>query len=174
MAGIVHIVSVFALPEVAPKNAFARLSALAKPGRMTLLPPARPGPGLVPFEDPAIVQGVCLYDVSQMPLRLRASVDSSSLMTLSFRTAGGRIFYAMTDRAAVRGKIDILILSPEELDDVEANDDDDAPPQELRLISRTPTGFVLVNSLVEHSGDRAAAEARLKAVSCEPEKPSEN
>jgi uncharacterized membrane protein len=36
IAGITHIVAVFALPEIAAKDTYARISELAKPGQLTI------------------------------------------------------------------------------------------------------------------------------------------
>ncbi|MEJ0095952.1 MAG: hypothetical protein WDN46_21840 [Methylocella sp.] len=169
-AGIVHIVSIFALPDFEGKDAFVRLSALAKPAELTLLPRPSPGKAFMPFSDPALAQGVCLFDLSQNPLRLHGEIEGDAMLTLSFRTPTGEIFYSMTDRAAQHGKIDVLILTPEQLESLQAEeDDDDEPPQELRLLAPTRRGFVLINALSAFPSERQDAEQRVKAISCEPE-----
>ncbi len=167
VAGLVHIVSVFALPELAKKDAYSRLSALAPLGQLTVLPQALPGREYAPFEDPALVQGVCLFDLDQGPLELSADIESEGLLTFSFRTRTGRVFYSMTDRAASHGKIDVLVLTPKQLDAVEATDDEEELPQELRLTPPQKTGFVLINALVAFPSERANVEAKVKAMSCD-------
>src|ERR1700674_4163116 len=96
IAGITHIVAVFALPEIAA----TRISELAKPGQLTILPPSRPDKQGMPFADPAMVQSVCPFDLSQGNLRLHADVEGGRLLTFSFRTSAGQAFYSMTDLAA--------------------------------------------------------------------------
>jgi uncharacterized membrane protein len=175
VAGIVHVLAIFAMPDFEGKNTLAGLSALAKRAELTLLP--RPGPGkeFIPFSDPALAQGVCLFDLTQRPLRLHGEIDGDEMLTLSFRTPGGEIFYSMTDRAAQHGKIDVLVLTPEQLESLEAGDDDDAgAPQELRLLAPTKKGFVLVNSLAAFPSERQNAEDRVKAVSCELEETAQD
>jgi uncharacterized membrane protein len=173
-AGLVHLVSVFAMPQLAPHDAFARLSALAKSNQPSLLPRALPGQELTPFEDPALAQAVCLFDLAQGSLRVRATLAYDELLTLSFRSRTGRVFYAMTDKAAVRGKIDIRVLTAEQLDAVQAEDDEDNPPQELRLVAPQTKGFVLIDALAPHPSERAAAEARALSVNCAPEAIAQN
>lgn len=174
VAGIVHLASIFAMPEVAPHDAYARLSALAQPNQTVLLPPETPGHELAPFEDPAMAQAVCMFDLTHGSVRLRAQLDRDSLVTLSFRSRTGRVFYAMTDRATVRGAIDIHLLTPTQLQAVQADDDEDNPPQELRLVAPQTKGFVLIGALVRYPSERAAAEARALSVSCAPEAVAQN
>ena len=165
VAGIVHIVSIFAMPRLAPRDAFARMSALTAPHRMTLLPAATPEAG-GPFDDPAFAQGVCRYDLSQGPVRLRATLPPDALMLLSFHARQGQIFYSMTDRSATRGKLDVLLVTRRQLDVVEANDPEDELPQDLRIIAPTLEGFLLLRALAEFPGERDDAQKRILSIFC--------
>ncbi len=170
VAGIVHILAVFNLPKLARNGPFGRVAALTRPAGMTPLPRVGPGAEWAPFSDPALAQGACLFDLTHNPMRLSGEIAGDRMLTLSFRTTSGDVFYSMTDRAAQRGRIDVLLLTAEQLDDLEAETDDDEPaPQELRLVAPTTKGFVLVNSLAAFPSQRSEAEQRVKAISCEPE-----
>jgi uncharacterized membrane protein len=170
VAGSVHIVAIFALPDFEEKAAFTRVSALGKPAQLTLLARLGPGVGFAPFSDPAMAQGVCLFDLSQGPLRVHGDVDADRMITLSFRTPAGRIFYSMSDRAAQHGKIDVLVLSAEQLESLEAEDDEeDDAVQALRLVAPTQRGVVLINSLAVLPSEWPEAEQRVKALSCDTE-----
>ncbi len=167
IACFVHIISIFALPELAQKDAFSRLSAMAQPGHLFLLPPPVPGHEFAPFEDPAAVQAACLYNLDRGPLEFSADLVSDGLLSFSFRTATGRVFYSMTDKAASHGKLDALILTAKQLEDVEADDDEDELPQELRLVAPQNKGFVLINALVPYPSARAEIESLVKSMTCE-------
>jgi uncharacterized membrane protein len=170
VAGIVHILAVFNLPSLERNDPLARIAALTKTGGLALLPRVSPGAEWAPFSDPALAQGACLFDLTHSPMRLRGEIDGDRMLTLSFRTAGGDIFYSMTDRAAQRGRIDVLVLTADQLENLEAETDEDAPaPQELRLVAPTTKGFVLVNALAAFPSQRIEAEQRVKAIACEPE-----
>ncbi len=174
VAALAHILAVFNLPKLQGKDPYSRLAALAKAGEMTLLPQPGPGSGWAPFADPAVAQAACLYDLSRNPARLTAEIDGDRMLTLSFRTPAGDVFYSMTDRAAQRGKIDVLILTADQLEDLEAaTKDDEEAPQELRLVAPTIKGFVLVNALAVFPSEKLEAEERVKAVRCAPEAASE-
>ncbi len=169
VAGFTHIVAVFALPELAAKETFARISELAKPGRLTLLPPSSPDRQILPFADPAMVHSVCPFDLSQGGFRLHADVEGGRLLTFSFRTAAGQVFYSMTDLAAQQGKIDVVVLTAAQLEIVEAGDDEDDPSQDLRLVAPEPHGFVFVSALAAYPSERADAQERVKPVDCADE-----
>ena len=176
VAGLTHLVAILLLPDVATRDAFDLLAArgprkdgAARDG-MALLPPARPGDTLIPFRDPAAVQGLCFFDLAKAPVRVRTTVGEGRLLSLSFRTRDGRVFYSMTDRAALRGTIDIRLVTPAQLETVADGDDEDAGlPEELRLKAPATTGLVIATALIARPGDRADAEARIKAIACKPE-----
>ncbi len=174
IAGFVHLISILAMPNLAPHDAFTRLSAFAKSNQPVLLPRPLPGQEITPFEDPAVAQAVCLFDLTHGPLRVRAALRQDALLTLSFRSRTGRVFYSMTDKAAVRGKIDIRVLTAAQLQAVQAEDDEDNPPQELRLVAPQMKGFVLIAALAPHPSERAAAEALATSVVCAPETIAQN
>ena len=174
VAGLTHLVAILLLPNVATRDAYDLLAARSPhngaPNGMALLPPARPGDTLIPFRDPAAVQGLCFFDLAKAPVRVRTKVGEGRLLTLSFRTRGGRIFYSMTDRAALRGTIDIRLVTPAQLETVVDGDDEDAGlPEELRLKAPATTGLMIVTALIARPGDRADAEARISAIECKPE-----
>lgn len=171
IAGIVHIVSVLLMPELAPRDAFARLTAAAKNAEttndgVTILAAAGPGEEIAPFEDPALAEGVCLFDLSKGLLRVRANAESEDFLAISFHARTGRIFHAMTDRSAIKGKIDIVVGDARQIEALES-EDEDAPAHEVRVASPTKNGFVLIRSLAKRATDRDRAERRVRAVSCQ-------
>lgn len=169
VAGIVHIVSVLLMPAVAPRDAYARLLAATKgapANTLFILPPTKPGAEPLPFEDPAFAEAVCLYDLSKGLLRVATDAEGEDYLALSFHARAGRIFHAITDRAAIKGKIDVVIGDARQIDALQAASEE-APPQEVRLVAPTKRGFVLVRSLARRPSDRARARARLDAVTCQ-------
>lgn len=172
IAGVVHIVSVLLMPTVAPRDALARLAEVARTteptnGGVVLLPAMTPGAETLPFEDPAFAEGVCVFDLSKGLLRVRANADGEDYLGLSFHAHAGRIFHAMTDRSAIKGKIDIVVGDARQIDALESADDEDAPPQEVRLTAPTKRGFVLIRSFAKRPSDEERARDRLRSVSCE-------
>ena len=170
VTALTHLIAILILPRLAPRDAAHRLAPLLASDHMTLLPPAGPASMLIPFGDAAVVQSACFFDLTASPARIRASVEEGKLLTLSFRTREGQIFYAMTDRAALHGSIDIRLVSDEQLQAVEAGDDEDQGlPTELRLKAPSQRGMVVATALVARPAERQDAESRVKAVECHPE-----
>jgi uncharacterized membrane protein len=177
VAGVVHIVAILVMPRVAPHDAYAKFVAIAKPEQMTLLPRAEPGHQMAPYEDPAFAQAVCLYDLTSGPVHLHADLPDNRLLTISFRTRTGEIFYSMTDRASLHGTIDVTIMTQPQLDatdDDDSDEDNDQPLKELRLVAPDSKGFILVDALSTYPSERAAAEADVKSVACAPETVAQN
>lgn len=170
LAGIVHILCILALPRLASSDAFTRLSAFVKPAGMTLLPRSGPDARMLPFADPAIARGACLFDLSKAALRLHGTVEEGQLTTFSFRTSDGLVFYSMTDRAAQRGDIVVLVLTQAQLDAIESEaTDEEQPSQELRLVAPNARGIILVDALAALPGEWARAAHRVEQMTCESE-----
>lgn len=171
VAGLTHLSAVLLLPNVATRDAYDLLASQDfRRNAMTLLAPSRPGDKLIPFRDPAAVQGLCFFDLAKAPVRVKTKTEEGRLLTLSFRSRDGRIFYSMTDRAALHGAIDIRLVTPAQLEEVTAGDDEDAGlPEELRLKSPTTSGLMVATALIARPSERADAEARIKAIECKAE-----
>jgi uncharacterized membrane protein len=175
IAAIVHLVTVLLIPAVAPRDAYARLleaakSAQAAPGGVLLLSAAESGgEAPLPFEDPAMVEGVCLFNLSNGLLHVRANADGEedNFLGLSFHSAGGAIFHAMTDRASIKGKIDVILGDARQIEELEADDGDEPPPEEIRITAPSQRGFVLIRSLAKRPSDLARARAAVASVNCE-------
>lgn len=170
VAALTHWTAILLLPSIAPGDAYHRLMAAYGGPGMILLPPAKPGDRVIPFRDPAAVQGICFFDLAKAPVRIKTNIEEGRMLSLSFRTRTGKIFYSMTDRGALDRKIDVRLVSEAQLADLEARDDETkAPPPELRLQAPTATGLVVATALVTRPGERDGAETRIKGVTCQPE-----
>lgn len=169
VAGIVHIGSVLLMPTVAPRDAYARVVAAvgaAPVNKLVVLPPMAPGTEALPFEDPAFAEAVCVYDLSQGMLRVATNADGEDYLALSFHARAGRVFHAITDRAAIKGKIDVVIGDARQMDALQGASEE-SPPQEVRITAPTKRGFVLVRAFAKRPSDQARARARIAGVTCE-------
>lgn len=171
VAALTHLVAILLIPHVATEDAYHALAARGGLNKTTLLASSRPGDRLIPFRDPATVQGVCLFDVSKAPIRVKTRVADGQLLTLSFRTPEGKVFYSMTDRAAYRDTIDIRLVTADQLAAIEDADTntDDGPPTELRLKVPEARGLMVATALVARPSERHDAETRVEAITCAPE-----
>ena len=76
----------------------------------------------------------------------------------------------MTDRAAVKGRIDVVVATAAQIEALEAGDNADEPVQDLRLPVADFEGYVVARALAERPGDMARARAQLQSVSCGPDR----
>jgi uncharacterized membrane protein len=166
IAALVHIVAILIVPLYATHDAFARLSELGPENAIIPLPQASPQERLIPYADPAVASAFCRFDLTNGPLRVKAPVDGSSFASLSFHTRRGSIFYAITDKAATRGMLEALVVTEEQLRAIAAKDDEDVPVQELRVVSTSRQGFVLMRALSEEPSLYSRAQERAKSLTC--------
>ncbi len=167
IAGIVHLCSILIMPQIAPNTPYARIAARTPVNRFVLLPPVAPGESALPFEDPAMALGACRFDLTRGPVRLRGQLAADALVLLSFHGRTAQTFYAMTDRSALRGAIDVVVATRDQLDEIESHDTEDELPQELRLEAPSLQGFMLVRALAERPSLMGEARERLSSLSCE-------
>lgn len=165
LAAIAHIVSILAMPSLAERNAFARLSELTDANVLVLLPdPTRTG-SVLPMTDPAFITAVCLYDLSEHPLKVRVPA-TQDYTSVSFYTAQGLAFYALSDQAA--GKVIELELMTAAQKAALPEDEEITAADRLVIESPSAEGVVAVRAFVRERGMREQVRRQLDAASCAP------
>ena len=164
LGGVVHLVSVLALPRIASQDAYSRLTPLTKLNAVTPLPLAEPGNTLMPFMDPAFATAVCRYDLSKGPIKLTVPV-SQAYTSVSFYTRGDVAYYAINDRSAGRRVIELDLMT--EAQHAELPEDEDVTAADRLIIdSPTATGLIVLKALAPEPGLMVQAQATLAASSC--------
>jgi uncharacterized membrane protein len=165
LAGLVHVLAVLLLPALAQDAAAARLARGANLHQMEVVPA---GSGLsqdMPFADPFIMSAVCRFDVSEEPLRLRIATGDH-FMSMLVITETGRINLGLTDKAASRRQLDVLLATPAQIRQLEAQDPEDEPVQELRVPLPAPRGLVVLKALRPLASDGESVRAVLARANC--------
>ncbi|MGE3642737.1 MAG: hypothetical protein AB7F96_02665 [Beijerinckiaceae bacterium] len=166
IAGIVHIVSVLAMPRLAAEDAFSRFARVTPLHKLTILTGRPDAASLVPFEDPANALAVCRFDLKAGPVRLRGRLSGDGLVLMSFRNRFGTAFYSMNDRGTSRGNLNVVLVTAEQLEAIEANDPEDDVPNELRLSAPSLEGFIVLRALAPERSQFAEAVQSLKTIDC--------
>lgn len=168
-AAMVHLSSVLLVPRLATEDSFSRVARLTRSAAPTVLPrPGEAGDSGLPFRDPAVSSALCRYDLSAGALRVEVPVGDGDVTVVSFHDRFGTSFYGLTDRSAVDGRLDVLLMGAAEARAVK--DDDDAElTREVKVEAPTREGFVLVD-ILPRLGDKAAALRTLASVRCEVER----
>jgi uncharacterized membrane protein len=139
----VHILSVFALPRLAPDDARARLAGVTAVNRATTL--AGGADSALPLADPAFETAVCRYDLSAGALHVRAPV-TPHYTAISVYTSTGIAFGAVNDRAATRRTMDLFVVTAAQRREL-ATGEEDTAADNLIMVSPTTEGFVLIRAL---------------------------
>ena len=164
LGGIVHLVSVLALPRIATQDAYSRLEPITKLNAVTPLPLPDPNAAPLPFMDPAFVAAICRYDLSGGPIKLAVPV-SQAYTSVSFYTRNEVAYYAINDRSAGRKVIELDLMT--EAQHAELPEDEDVTAAD-RLIIDSPTtaGLIVMKALAAEPGLMPQAQASLAASSC--------
>jgi uncharacterized membrane protein len=164
LGGVVHLVSVLALPRIATQDAYSRLTPLTRQNTVTALPLASPNTAPMPFMDPAFAIAVCRYDLSGGPIKLAVPV-SQAYTSVSFYTRNDVAYYAINDRSAGRRVIELDLMT--EAQHAELPEDEDVTAADRLIIdSPTATGLIVLKALAPEPGLMPQAQASLAASSC--------
>jgi uncharacterized membrane protein len=164
LGGVVHLVSVLALPRIASQDAYSRLSAITRVNAVTALPAADPGNTLMPYMDPAFATAICRYDLSDGPIKLAVPV-SQAYTSVSFYTRSDVAYYAINDRSAGRKVIELNLMTEAQHADL-PEDEDITAADRLIIDSPTSTGLIVLKALAAEPGLMALAQASLAAAIC--------
>ncbi|MFB9268811.1 DUF1254 domain-containing protein [Bradyrhizobium erythrophlei] len=164
LGGIVHLVSVLALPRIASQDAYSRLTPATKLNAVTQLPLAEPGNSPMPFMDPAFAMAICRYDLSGGPIKLTVPV-SQAYTSVSFYTRNEVAYYAINDRSAGKKVIELDLMTEAQHNEL-PEDEEVTAADRLIIDSPTTTGLILLKALAPEPGLMPQAQASLAAASC--------
>jgi uncharacterized membrane protein len=165
LAGIVHLAAVLAVPWLSERDAFSRLRPTLTEDKSQLVVAPGSGASWLPLPDPATAVAACAYDLDEGPARI--SLKTGTLFqSLAFHARGGGAFFAVTDRAAIRGALDLVVMTREQLDEALAAEDEDEPSRDVRIVAPRREGLVIVRALAAFPSLREEAENAVKSVAC--------
>ena len=169
LAGIVHLTAVLAMPWLSERDAFSRLRPTLTVDKSELV--AAPGADTwLPRPDPAVAVSACAFNLAEGPVRISAKVGPL-FQSVSFHARGGGVFFAITDRAAIRGALDLVVMTRQQLDEALAMEDEDEPSRDVRIVAPNREGLAIVRVLASLPSLREEAEAAAKSVSCTIDQP---
>ena len=173
LGGIVHLATVIILPRTATQDAYARLTPIVPVNTVVALPAPTPEKAVMPFMDPAFASAICLYDLSQGPLKLTVPV-SPAYTSVSFYTRNNVAYYAINDRAAGRRVIELDLMTTAQHDQV-PEDEEITAADRLIVESPTPTGIIAIRAMAPEPGLMRVAQGAVAASKCatqaEPARP---
>jgi len=163
VAGLLHIAGLFVLPRMAQEDAFSVFSRLSGPDGVTVITEDRLRQ--MPFVDPHVAIGICKFDLSVGPFRVRTGLSDTFLAVVFAREQHG-ILASVSDRAATSGALDVVLATPAQLERIAALDDGNEAIEEVRVPSSQMRGVAIIKILVDRPSSRPGAEAVIRAVQC--------
>lgn len=169
LAAIVHIVAILAVPALSRHDAAHAYRELGAEGHAELAPAPGDARSLPTLReaDPDVVTAICGYDLANGPVRVVARTGTLPL-GLTLHRRGGGVIYAITDRAAIRGVLEFLVMTEAQRDERIAADEEGETSRELRVLSDTNRGLIVARVLARQPSDRADAQALATSVECGP------
>ncbi len=163
LAAMVHISAILVMPYFAQGDALSRLRATAASNNAEIID--ADGGSWLPSPDPAVMVGACAYNLDEGPLRVSAR-SRGLFQSISLHGRGTGVYYALTDRAAVRGALDLVIMTQRQLDQTLAMEDEDEPSRDVRIVAPNRAGLVIVRVLAAFPSQRPEAMEAVRAVAC--------
>ncbi len=165
LAAGVHIVSILATPYLAEDDAFAKVQPTLTAEKAQIVSAPGAASTWMPRPDPSVAVAACAFDLRNGPIRVSARTGPN-LLSFSFHKKSGGVFFAVTDRAAVRGELEIVTMTARQLDEARAAEDENEPSRDVRIVAPEQQGFVIVRVAAPTPSQRPQAEEAAKAVSC--------
>jgi uncharacterized membrane protein len=161
----VHIMAILASPYLAEQDAFAKVQPTLAAETAQIISAPGGGNTWLPLPDPAVAVAACAFDLRDGPMRVAAKIGSLFL-SFSFHTETGGVFFAVTDRAAVRGELEIVAMTARQLDEARATEDENEPSRDVRIVAPEQKGFIIVRVAAPTASLRPQAGEAAKAVAC--------
>ncbi|MGO4572831.1 DUF1254 domain-containing protein [Microvirga sp. 2TAF3] len=165
LAAGVHVAIIFAAPYFAENDAFGRLQDTLTEDQAQLISLPGDVKTWLPLPDPATAVAACAFDLADGPVRVTAKTGQEFL-SISFHTKTRGVFFAVTDRAAIRGELELVVMTPRQLDEASAAEDENEPSRDVRIVAPQEQGFVVVRVAAPTPSLRPRAEETAKSVSC--------
>lgn len=165
LGALVHLIAVLAIPSLGEMSAYHRIAAGHREGETVVFTPALPEQPLAPYADPSVAMAACTFDLDKGPMRIVAPLAPMPVSLAVHGTSGG-VLYALTDRAAARGQIALVLMTQRQLDDAIAQEDEDNPSPDLRIPISATRGLAVLRVVAPSTSQRSIAEAAAEGLNC--------
>jgi uncharacterized membrane protein len=165
LAGIVHILVVFAMPVMTGSNTFRKFAGSLPANRMDLLPPIAPGQQPLPFMSPDSRYAVCRYDTSAGPVAVSVNLPDIGWV-LALYSLEGDNFYHVVGQSSRRTTLSLLLVPPSEQVVGTPAEAQTATPAGAPVTVAARQGLLFVRAPERGAAYRQDVEAELKKARC--------
>lgn len=167
LGAIVHLAVVLRIPLVARHDAYAQLALAGADGEATPVPAQFGRPGAM-GDDPLTPRAACAFSLADGPVRITMPAADVA-QTLSIHDRGGRVIYSLSDRAAVRGMLSLLVMTAAQRDERQLIAQEDSDDAVIEVVSATDRGLAVARAIPPSPAWRERAVEATTAVTCLPE-----
>ena len=163
-AGIIHIVILMMIPEFSERDAWSRLAMVSDLYKPTPLETPVEGEPIAQTGDPLITSVACRFDLGDGVVQLRAP-GTVPFWSVSVYNRGGQNIYSFNDRTAEAGRMDFVVLTPDQMIDVRKDVPEDF---QKSIFVETPIGegIVVVRAFTPNDSWRKAVADFLGGLTC--------
>jgi uncharacterized membrane protein len=162
--GIIHVVAVLALPYLAKRDAWARLSAISDSNQMYLLPVAQPNPPL-PYMAPDVAYAFCRFDLTKNNVQLQTVFGDPS-WNIAISGRHGDNFYFISAAEAKRREWRLLLVSRARLAEEASTEQSEQGDEQIIVIAPSMTGVIMVQAPLRGPSFAADTLNALRQTTC--------
>jgi uncharacterized membrane protein len=165
-AGVIHILTVFGVPYVASRDAWARLSAISEQNRLHVLPVAASETPL-PFMAPDIAYAFCRFDLTDKNVLVETGLGDST-WSIAVSTRYGENFYFITGAEAKRRQLRLLLVPRERLSREASTERSEEGEEQIIVIVPAMEGLAVVRAPIRGPSFAADTVGALQSAKCQP------
>lgn len=164
LGAIIHLSVMLALPALASRDVWTKISALNANGDVVVLPAVKAGEPNPFHLDPALTYAVCQIDLRKGP-GVVSGVLPQGFWSLAVYNRSGAVVYSTTNRDGIGQTLDLGIFNPAQTRML-AEQQLDIAEGLLIVESQSDDVFALIRLAPPHPAMRERFEASLKEIVC--------
>ena len=166
-AGMIHVLTVFGVPHLASRDAWARLSALSPENKLELLPVAAASDPPLPFMAPDIAYAFCRFNLTANNVMLQTELGDAS-WSIAVSGRHGENFYFISGAEAKRRELRLLLVPRARLSEEASTERSEEGDEQIIVITPEMTGMAVIRAPVRGPSFVADTTKALQAAQCQP------
>ncbi len=169
--GILHILATLATPQLAPAQAYGRLTSGVPLHTMTILPAVTPTSQKLPFMSSDAVYAICPFNTGNGPVSVTANLPAAG-WALALYSPEGENFYVAVAQPGRPTNVSLLLSAADDrFTGLTPQAQGQSPRDASQLKLPAGKGFVLLRAPDQGQAYKQQNLAALKAARCAPQAP---